>query len=164
LLTLHILISGAWLGLAAAKLVLGLAVANSADPNLYGALYAATTVFNPTFPPLAIGTIVSGVQLSLGTRWGLVQYYWVVAKLGLSVAVIISAVRIGDRLAERSSLGPDDAMLAVGTAALPLVLLSGVHVLMLGVATVLSVYKPWGRIRLGRNRAVPVSLASGPPS
>jgi hypothetical protein len=41
-----------------------------------------------------------------------------------------------------------------------LICLSATHVLMLGAATVLSVYKPWGRIAFGRQEPVRSSRGS----
>jgi hypothetical protein len=97
LLATHIVVSGAWLGVVVTKLVLGLTAVTAADPDRAATLAVATAVVNPAFPPLAIGTIVTGVLLSLGTKWGLLQHYWVAVKLGLTVGVIATAVQLGDR-------------------------------------------------------------------
>ena len=87
---------------------------------------------------------------------GLLQHYWVAVKLVLTVAVPATAVQLGDRLVAQSMsarLGPgvaDAVIRGVGSAPTLLVVLSVAHLLMLGVATVLSVYKPWGLTWFGR--------------
>jgi hypothetical protein len=88
---------------------------------------------------------VTGVLLSAGTRWGLLEHYWVVAKLVVTVGVITTAVQLDGRFAEQ----------VIAASAPPTLLLSLVmaHVLMLASATALSVYKPWGKTWFGRRRA-----------
>ena len=164
LLTSHILVSVGWLGTVFAKLVLGLVAVRTSEPELARALLLAMNVVNLAFPPIAIATIVTGVLLSLGTRWGLLQHYWVIAKQALTVGVIVTAVRLGDRLIQQSAAGASGQALdsgtllgIVGLAALPLIALSLVHLVMLGLATVLSVYKPWGLTPFGRRKAASVA-------
>src|SRR5215211_8119165 len=102
LLTAHIMVSVGWLGIVVAKLVLGLVAITSGSPDMAAALYVSMGVVNRAFPPVAIVTIVSGVLLSLGTKWGLLQHYWVVTKLLLTVGVIVTAVQLSDRFVQQS--------------------------------------------------------------
>jgi uncharacterized membrane protein len=146
LLTAHIIVSVGWLGIVFAKLVLGLAATTSDAPEVSGALFVSMEVVNVAFPPAAIGTLVTGVLLSLGTKWGLLQHYWVATKLALTVGVIATGVFLMDRLVQQSISAPT-----------LLISLSVAHVLMLGIATVISVYKPWGKTRFGRREAVRTS-------
>jgi hypothetical protein len=140
LLTAHLITSVGWLGVIFAKLVLGL-VALSTNPM---PMLAALDALNVAFPPLAIGTLVSGVLLSLGTRWGVLQHYWVVVKLGLTIGVIATAVQATGRLTQAALTAPST------TLVLAVLALTVAHLLMLGGATVLSVYKPWGKTMLGQ--------------
>jgi hypothetical protein len=157
MLAAHIIASGAWLGVVLAKVILELAAITAAAPEIAGALYLAIGAVNTAFPPLAIATMVSGVILSLGTKWGLLQHYWVATKLVLTVGVIATAVQLGSRITRpahatlaREAVG-DGAILEFLTAPETLLLsLSLAHVLMLGLATVVSIYKPWGRTGIGR--------------
>jgi hypothetical protein len=161
LLSAHIMVSVGWLGIVLAKLVLGLVAVTSDAPNVSDALYLSTEVLNLAFPPVAIGTIVTGVLLSLGTKWGLLEHYWVATKLALSVGVIVTAVQIGGRFTRPSGQAVDDGTI-VGIISAPttlLISLSITHVLMLGVATVVSVYKPWGKTSFGRLKALGQSYA-----
>jgi hypothetical protein len=134
LVTLHIGVSVSWLGAAFAKLVLAFVAMRT--PETTAGLLEAVRVLSLAYPPLAIGTIVSGVLLSLGTRWGLVTYYWVVTKLVLTVAVIATGIQLTERVVQA----------AAGATWAPLMVLSVAHIAMLAAATVLSVYKPWGTV------------------
>jgi len=151
LLAAHVLVSGAWLGVVAAKLALAVAAATS---DASDALYVAMGVVNVAFPPMAVATLVTGVLLSLGTKWGLLRHYWIAAKLLLIVGVVVTGIALVDRLIQRSVTAQamdGGQILGVSTSpATLLVCLSAAHVLMLGAATVLSVYKPWGKTPLGR--------------
>jgi hypothetical protein len=158
LLTTHIIVSVGWLGVVFAKLALGLATITSSVPEVADALYVAIGVLNVAFPPLAIGTIVSGVLLSLGTKWGLLEHYWVATKLALAVGVITTAVQLGGRIARQpiSALSGqevvDGTLLGITSAPSLLISLSIAHLLMLSAATAISVYKPWGKTWFGRRR------------
>ena len=79
----------------------------------------------------------------------------------LTVGVIVTAVQLGDRLVRQSISTPSgqavDEGTILGIASAPttlLISLSVAHVLMLGVATIVSVYKPWGKTWFGRRKAV----------
>ena len=156
LLSAHIVVSVGWLGIVFAKLVLGLSARTSDAPEVSDALYLSMEVVNVSFPPAAVATVVTGVLLSLGTKWGILRHYWVATKLVLTVGVIVTGIALVDRLVRQSISAPSGRSVADGTilgiASTPalLISLSVAHVLMLGVATVVSVYKPWGRARLGR--------------
>lgn len=92
LLSAHVMVGVGWLGIVAAKLVLGLrAVTASPDPATD--LYFAMNVIDGAFPPVAVGTLVTGVLLSLGTKWGLLRHYWVATKLVLAVATVVSVYK-----------------------------------------------------------------------
>jgi hypothetical protein len=164
LLTTHIIVSVGWLGVVFAKIVLGLVAITTTVPDTAAALYGAMQALNVAFPPVAIGTIVTGVLLSLGTKWGLLQHYWVVTKIVLTVGVITTAVQLGGRIAPQSIAAPAGQAAADGTilgiASAPttlLIALSVTHLLMLGAATVISVYKPWGKTWFGRRPTIRLS-------
>jgi hypothetical protein len=156
LVAAHVITSVGWLGVVIAKIVLGVASVTTASPEVANALYMAMNMINYTFPPLAIATIVTGVILSLGTKWGLLQHYWTVTKIVLTVGVILTAVQLGSRVIERSGAAPfgsaADGGLILGLALGPALLLamSAAHLLMLVAATVISIYKPWGKTWFGR--------------
>jgi hypothetical protein len=107
---------------------------------------------NIAFPILAISTFVSGVLLSLGTKWGLLQHYWIVIKIVLTVGVIVTAIQLDERFIRLSISALSRQSMDSGIALSPTILLISLtvaHLLMLGAATVISVYKPWGKTRFG---------------
>src|SRR5688572_9240110 len=153
LLTAHIITSVGWLGAVFAKLVLAVAAVTTSSPDDAAALLLALNVINGAFAPAAIGTLVSGVLLSLGTRWGLLDHYWVLTKLVLTIGVFGTAVQLVPRLV---GLQVDEPTL-LGLPWAPAILLgfAALHLLMLGTATAVSVFKPWGRTWFGRRASVP---------
>jgi hypothetical protein len=85
--------------------------------------------------------VATGVLLGIGTTWGLVRHWWVVAKIAIAVAVIATDAVIVGRAAHDAAAGESGAPLTGPTVA---------HVVVLAVATVLSVFKPRGRTPRGR--------------
>jgi hypothetical protein len=73
----------------------------------------------------------------------------VLAKLLLTAAVILSGIFLVDRWIQQASARPE------GTAPTLLIYASVAHLLMLVAATVISVYKPWGKTKQGRRGAGP---------
>jgi hypothetical protein len=160
-LVVHIVSAGAWLGI---DVVLGLLVFTSigtADPGTRALCYQALELF-AVWPLFTMGAVclASGVVLGLGSRYGLVKYWWVAVKLALNLVLtilVLVALRTGVRelaevgrqlaAGERMVAGPGDMVFPpiVSTTALL-------------VAMVLSVFKPWGRIR-GRRAARAVAGA-----
>jgi hypothetical protein len=85
--------------------------------------------------------------LGLGTRYGLLRYWWVAVKLALNVVLALLVwvlLRPGlDAAAEYGRLLPASAPADVSTLVFPPIVSTSALV----VATVLAVYKPWGRLR-----------------
>ncbi|MGH2721581.1 MAG: hypothetical protein ACRDJO_08265 [Actinomycetota bacterium] len=140
-LTAHILTSGGWFGLAVAVAVAAVAAA-FVDTSLSEALYRLVAASPRVTICAGLGSIVTGLLLGLGTRFGLVRYRWVVAKIGIAVAVVVTDARVVRELAQGA--------LAGGVVQRPLFGPTIAHVVMLGVATVLSVYRPRARTPWGR--------------
>lgn len=148
-LLVHILSAGVWIGLDAAMVVLVCTAQLSTDPRTatlsYGVLHLLAV-----WPMLTSGVVclVSGVLLGLGTKYGLLRYWWVAVKLVINVVVCVLIL-----FALRPSVL---AVAAYGTAAAPanaantatsLIAPAIVSPTALLVAMTLSVFKPWGRIR-----------------
>lgn len=112
------------------------------------------------WPLLACGLLclASGIVLGLGSKWGVVRYWWVTAKLalnliltGLVVASLQSEVTEQADLARRLAAGE-----AVTFDLTNLIYPPTVSPTLLLVAITLSVVKPWGRVR----RTAPASEAT----
>lgn len=92
-------------------------------------------------------------MLGLGTKWGLVRYWWVAIKLVLNV-VLVSLVMVLLRpgvmeVAERGRrfMVGEAVALAAGDMVFPPVVSTSA----LLIATALAVFKPWDRIRKPRS-------------
>jgi hypothetical protein len=151
LLTIHIVTSVGWLGISAVLATLGVAGARGADPEVvYPAIGLIGTVL---LIPLAVVAWVFGLMSSLLTPWGIVKYWWVAVKL---VATTILTVLVLFVLAPTLRLAATGAQLVPGereqVLAAPIV-----QTVVLTVLTLLSTFKPWGR--LGRKPVVRSSAA-----
>jgi hypothetical protein len=145
----------------AAKLVLEIVAMTSRDQGVARAGFMFMEALDRAVsPPAAIATLITGIVLSVGTAWGLFRHRWIVVKLVLTVGVIITGVAFVGAWTEEAvaiAARPNlDAATAadLGSTSLWLIGAAVAHVLMLGAATVISVFKPWGRIRPERRQIV----------
>ncbi|SEQ20868.1 hypothetical protein [Lentzea albida] len=149
-LLVHVLSAAAWLGIDLALGVLVVVALSTNDSNTVGIAIQAVDLFAiwPMFGASVV-CLVSGAVLGLGGKYGLVRYWWVAVKLVLNVGMsllIAFALRPGVR--EAAEIGR--RMLAGDpVAVIPSGILHPVVVAptLLLLAYVLSVFKPWGRIR-----------------
>ena len=147
LLTAHVILSVGWFGVVAASLVLALSAATMEDPATTRATYLAfdRVIDVLVLPPPAsfsVASILTGLVLALGTKWGLFQHWWIVAKLVLSTATLLTGMLYVGAWIQQAAAIPSAA-----EARALLIYASVAHLLMLGAATIISTYKPWGRIR-----------------
>ncbi|MCM0677579.1 hypothetical protein NCC78_23240, partial [Micromonospora phytophila] len=153
LLTLHLVTSLGWLGTDLVLLALGVAVLRGADPaTVYPVAALVGTVL---FAPLSVVVWLVGVASALFTPWGLLRHRWVLVKLLLTTVMTGLVLLL---------LTPKLRHAGIAGAAFPtreridLVVAPAVSTTLLIVATVLSTYKPWGRLRraapAGRRRPV----------
>jgi hypothetical protein len=133
------------LGLSAAMLVLAAAGAITGDPETAQAAYRSMGIFTGGIvPPTAMAALITGVILSLGTKWGLFTHVWIVTKLVLTVAAILCGIFVISPAVQQAIAGSPPRVLVAAAA---------LNVVMLGAATVISVFKPWGRLRRGQYSA-----------
>jgi hypothetical protein len=147
LLTAHIMMSVSLLGDSAGFLAVAIRAANTHDPALRAELTRVLDMFSVVFGiPLSFGALLSGIALGLGTKWGVFRYPWVITKLLL----IVSVMMVGGLV-----IGPSQAaILEQGRDATRQLIAAGAYdVAALSVATVLSVFKPGGALRLTRASA-----------
>ena len=149
-LTVHIVAAGAWIGIDVIVAVLVFAGWFADDPDTRGLAYQALGSF-VVWPMLISGllSLATGVVLGWSTKWGLLRYWWVAVKLGLNILLCIvivavlqpgmDAVRGHGRALEAGTTSGEDVSMLFFPPAVSLTLLT--------FATVLAVFKPWGRIR-----------------
>jgi hypothetical protein len=169
-LTVHLTTSVGWVGAVIAYLGLGIAAGQSSDTETIRAAWTAMDVIGWwVIVPLAIAALVTGVVMSLGTRWGLFRHYWTVISLGLTVVctvVLVVHMPSVSAIARRvRSADPADLRGFGGDLFHP-----GAGLLLLLVITVLNVYKPAGLTPYGwrkqrdERRAVLSSRAERAPT
>jgi hypothetical protein len=152
-LTAHVLASVGWFGAAVVVAFCGLIAAATGDPALPTALYRTMETAVWITLPLGLLAVATGALLSLGTAWGFVRHWWVVAKIAVSVAVIVTDPLVVAPAAREA--------LDAGTAPTQLYGSTVAHCVMLALATTLSVLKPRGRTPLGRRRDVAPTSTPG---
>ena len=152
-LTTHVTSSVGWFGAVAAFLALAVVGLTSGNSLTVRAVYIAMELVTwGVIVPFSLASLATGIVQSLGTTWGLFRYYWVVAKLALTiVATAILLVHTGP-IGRVASLAVDHALAAADLHKLRVQLIAdaGAAMVALLVATTLSVYKPWGLTAYGR--------------
>ena len=141
LLTAHIVTSVGWLGISAVLLTLSQAGAHGANPEVV--FPAIGLIGTWLLTPVAVAAWVFGLLSSLLTPWGVFKHWWVTVKLVATTILTVLVLFV---------LGPTVRHLATGAAPAPdaheqLLAAPIVQTVALIVITVLSTYKPWGRLR-----------------
>ena len=150
-LAVHLTVSVGWIGAVAAYLALDVAAATSQDTQTLRAAYLAMEVIaRNVIVPLAFAALLTGLVMSLGTKWGLFRHYWVLISLLLTiVATVVLLVEtqtisyFADKAADPTTSG--DELRALGSTLVHSV--GGTVVLL--VILVLNLYKPQGMTRYG---------------
>jgi hypothetical protein len=149
-LTVHVVSSVGWLGAVAASLALATAGLAGEDAQVVRAAYLAmNSIGEGVLVPLALTSLLSGVVQALGTKWGLFRHYWVLMKFLINVFASAVLVLYMQTLGYLAGLAADPSVdLSVLRNPSPM-LHAGAAMLLLVVATTLSVYKPRGMTRYG---------------
>jgi hypothetical protein len=161
----HVVSSVGWFGAVAAFLALAIAGLTGHDAQIVRAAYLAMELTGwYVIVPLSLASFLTGLVSSLGTTWGLFRYYWVVAKLVIiipaTILLLVHMQPISDvaRAAAETTLSASDLQ----RLRIELVAEAGAALLVLLVATTLSVYKPRGMTAYGWRKQQEQRTASGP--
>lgn len=151
-LTAHVVSAVGWMGAAAAYLVLALAASTSDGVETARAAFIAMELLYLALVPLAAAALLTGLAQALGTNWGLLRHYWVLAKLVLTVVAFTVMVLNLDKVSAHA-----DHIAHAPAADLPgaghdLQHAAGGLVVLLAAA-ILGIYKPRGLTRYGRRKS-----------
>ena len=148
-LSAHLTVSVGWIGTVFAYLALGLVARSGSEVETRRASWIAMELIGwYVIVPLAVASLLTGLVMALGTKWGLFRHYWVFISLALTVfatgvlvlhmpTVTASAdVARTAGAAELDALGGDLMHPSIGLVILLAVL-------------VLNIYKPAGLTRHG---------------
>jgi hypothetical protein len=154
-LTTHVTSSVGWLGAVAGFLALAIVGLSTHDEQrARGAYFAMEVTAWYVLVPLSLAAPLTGLIQALGSTWGLFRHYWVLAKLVITVPataiLLVHMVPIG-RLA-RAAAENTLANGALHKLQIQLVVNAAAAVLVLVVATTLSIYKPRGLTPYGQRK------------
>ena len=145
-LAIHLSCSVGWLGAVAAYLVLDLTVASSGDAGLVRSSWVAMgMVVSRAIVPLALASLITGLVISLGTKWGLFRHWWVLISLGLTILATLVLLSESGVVTQFAAMAGDATTTDTAVLAFPPTLLHSVGGLaVLLVVQMLNVYKPQG--------------------
>ena len=151
-LTAHVTSSVGWLGAVAGFLALAIAGLTSRDDQTVRSVYLMLDLIAwYVIIPLCLASVFTGLVSSLSTTWGLFRHYWVLLKIlitvpsSLMLLVHMQPISYIAGVAEKTPLSIAD----LHGLKIQLVVEAGAALLVLIVATALSVYKPKGLTRYG---------------
>jgi hypothetical protein len=142
LLSLHIGASVALIGSGAGITGLSLIATGERAGDAQVIYDAARTLVFTLGVPLSFISLLSGIALGLGTRWGILRHRWTTAKLGLQLAIIVCGAIVirpaMDALLDGGERTSDQWTMVAGAA---------FNTACAIVAVGLAVFKPGGRLR-----------------
>ena len=148
-LAVHLTVSVGWVGAVLAYLGLGIASVNSErESTIRSAWIAMELIGWWVIVPLALTSLLTGVVMGIGTKWGLLRYYWVLISFALTTfATTILLLHMPD-----VSIMADQARLARGSELQGLggdLFHAGIGLVILLAVLALNIAKPPGLTRYG---------------
>ena len=150
-LAAHVAASVGWIGAVAGYIALDVAAATSHDAQTVRAAYLAMELIAwYVIVPLALTSLLSGLVMALGTKWGLFRHYWVLISLLLTVIATVVLVVETQTISYFADIAADPTTSSDDLRALGSTLVHSVGgTVVLLVILVLNVYKPRGMTRYG---------------
>lgn len=147
-LILHVTASVGWIGTVVAYLALVIAAMTSQEAQTLRSTWIAMNLIGWfTIVPLSLVALLTGIVISLGTKWGLFQHYWVVISLALTLFATVILIQHMQSVTVFADIAvgtdaTEDGMLRGGLQSE--LLHAGIGLLILLITQVLNVYKPRG--------------------
>ena len=152
-LSVHLTVSVGWIGAVAAYLVLVVAAMTSQDTQSLRAAWIAMELTGRfAIVPLALASLLTGLVISLGTKWGLFQHYWVLISLVLTIFATVVLLLHMQTVSAYAGIAVETDSANVGGLRGGLsgeLLHAGVGMVVLLMIQVLNVYKPRGMTPYG---------------
>ena len=150
-LAAHIALAVGWIGAAAGYIALDVAAATSQDAQTLRAAYLAMELIAwYVVVPLALASLLTGLVMSLGTKWGLFRHYWVLISLLLTIVATVVLLVETQTISYFADIAADPTTSSDDLRALGSTLVHSVGgTVVLLVILVLNVYKPRGMTRYG---------------
>jgi uncharacterized membrane protein len=148
-LAAHLAFSVGWIGTVVAYLAFGVTAVTSRDTETVKAAWIAMELTGwYVIVPLALASLLTGIVMALGTKWGLFRHYWVLFSLALTLVatgVLLLHMPTVSSLANVAKEAEGSTLDRLGGDLLH----PGVGLVVLLVIQVLNVYKPRGMTRYG---------------
>ncbi|HZA39928.1 MAG TPA: DUF2269 domain-containing protein [Actinomycetota bacterium] len=150
-LAAHLILSVGWIGAVAAYVALDVTTVTSQDvQTLRSAYVGMERIAQSVIVPLAIASLLTGIVMSLGTRWGLFRHYWVVISFALTSIAVLFLLSETSTISYLADVAASPETSPTALRALQSTLFHSVGgALVLLVVLVLNVYKPKGLTRYG---------------
>ncbi len=152
-LTAHLTFSVGWIGAVVAYLALVVAAMTSQDVQTVRAAWIAMELTGwYVIVPLALASLLTGLVMSLGTKWGLFRHYWVLFSLVLTILAIVVLLGHMQTVSFFAGVAAETDSADVGALRGGLggeLLHAGGGLLVLLVIQALNVYKPRGMTPYG---------------
>jgi hypothetical protein len=148
-LSAHLTFSIGWIGAVLAYLALGVAAVSSDDVQTIRAAWTAMELTGWfVIVPLAVASLLTGLVMAFGTKWGLFRHYWVLISFVLTVfatTVLLLHMPTVSSTTDIAQEAEGAALEALGgDLGHP-----GIGLVVLLVIQVLNLYKPPGMTRYG---------------
>jgi hypothetical protein len=153
-LAVHLTVSVGWIGAVAAYLASDVVAAIGAEEQALRTAYLSMDrIARYVIVPLALASLVTGIVIALGTKWGLFRHYWVLISLLMTLfATAILLVETGT-IGQLADVAADPTTSEEDLQALGSTLVHSIGgTIVLLVVLVLNVYKPRGMTRCGQRK------------
>jgi hypothetical protein len=150
-LAVHITLAVGWVGAVAGYIALDVAAATSQDVQTLRAAYLAMELIAwYVIVPLAFASLLTGLVMSLGTKWGLLRHYWVLISFLLTIIATVVLLVETQTISYFADIAADPTTSSDDLRALGNTLVHSVGgTVVLLVILVLNVYKPRGMTPYG---------------
>lgn len=148
-LSVHLTFSIGWIGAVLAYLALGMRATTTRDVETIRAAWSAMELIGwYVIVPLALSSLLTGLVMALGTKWGLFRHYWVLISFVLTVfataVLLLHMPTVSSMAAIAQDADATTLELLGGDLSHP-----GIGLIVLLVIQVLNLYKPQGMTRYG---------------
>lgn len=152
-LAAHLTVSVGWIGAVIAYLGLGLSSVVTDEAETIRSAWIGMEITGwYVIVPLSAASLVTGLLMALGTKWGLFHHYWVIFSLVLTIlasAVLLLHMPDVSLVADGARGASDASLQELGGDLLH----PSLGLVVLVVVQVLNIYKPQGVTPHGRRKA-----------
>jgi flagellar biosynthesis protein FliQ len=149
--SIHAVFAAIWTGAGVCMILLMVGGNPATGGELHGINSALKLIDDFVIIPAAIGSLLTGLLISLLTRWGFFKYHWVTVKWVVTVAIILSGTfLLGPWLNGMEAISESERMAALTNPTYRynqqmLLMIGSLQPVALVFLIILSLFKPWMR-------------------